>query len=214
MDRLCAMNKRVKYILYGTVFCTAISFMSCQSTADSQAPDDTVVQDEIEPETAVSEAPAAEEATPEIQPEEPAPEEPKEVIINEETGYEVSKEKYEQTLDEIKELIDTLNNIISNKKYEKWKLFLSEEYIKTYNDPVKLKQISDQSQILSDNGIVLTSLKDYFDWVVVPSRSAARVDDIVFLDDRMLVVYMKINNKNTILYQLENIDEKWQISVW
>ena len=214
MDRLCAMNKRVKYILFGTVFCTAISFMSCQSTADSQTPDDTVVQDEIEPETAVSEAPAAEETTPEIQPEEPAPEEPKEVIVNEETGYEVSKEKYEQTLDEIKELIDTLNNIISNKKYDKWKLFLSEEYIKTYNDPVKLKQISDQSQILSDNGIVLTNLKDYFDWVVVPSRSAARVDDIVFLDDKRLVVYMKISNKNTILYQLENIDEKWQISVW
>ncbi len=214
MDRLGSMNKCVKFLLFGPVFWTVISFTSCQSSPDVKEPSDTAVQNEIKPETAVSEQPMAEEPTPEAEPEEPAPEEPKDVIVNEETGFEVSKEKYEQTLDEMRELIDTLNNIISNRKYEKWKLFLSEEYIKTYNDPVKLKQISDQSQILSDNRIVLTNLKDYFDWVVVPSRSAARVDDIVFLDDKRLVVYMKINNKNTILYQLENIDEKWQISVW
>jgi len=196
MDRLSSMNKHINYLLI-TILLGGLLFLSCQSIQEP-------VNDTV-----------AEKAVNEPQIEETAPKESQEeVIIKEESKYQVSEEIYQQTLDEIKELIDTLNKIISNRKYNKWKLFLSEKYINTYNDPVKLNQISEESQILSENKIILNNLKDYFEWVVVPSRSAARVDDIIFIDDTQLVVYMNIKGNNTILYQLEKFDENWEISVW
>ena len=196
------MNKKLMHFQVILAF-TAMIFISCQSTGPS-------IEEPVEPAQSVEPAPV--EA---IQQDENTTEEPEqEVVVNDETGFEISKEEYEKTRDEIRELINTLNSIISSKNYTKWKLFLSDSYIKTYNDPVKLKQISEQSQILSENNIVLTNLQDYFEWVVVPSRSSARVDDIVFSDDSHLIVYMKIKEKNTILYQLESLEENWQISVW
>ncbi len=196
------MNKKLIHLQVILAF-TAMIFLSCQSA-------EPVTEEPVKPEQpaeTVSEEPVQQE---EVLAEEPEPE----VVVNNETGFEISKEEYEKTRDEISELINTLNSIISGRNYEKWKLFLSDSYIKTYNDPVKLRQISEQSQILSENNIVLTNLQDYFEWVVVPSRSSARVDDIVFSDDTHLIVYMKIKEKNTILYQLESIEDKWQISVW
>ncbi|MDC7231802.1 MAG: hypothetical protein PQJ58_01120 [Spirochaetales bacterium] len=170
-----------------------------------------VIEEEPEP---VAEQPAVVEPAPEPEPEpEPVVEEP-EIIVNDETGFEVSVEVYEQTLDEIRELIAKLNNIISDRNYDKWKQYLSDEYIKTYNDKTTLSGIAGSSKILSENNIQLLSLKDYFEWVVVPSRSKASVDDIVFLDDNRLTVYMLIKEKRTILYQLEMIDDNWLISVW
>ena len=202
IDRLGFMNKQLKILLIISII-TGIIFSSCQSNTLAQEP---VEEAEVlvAPEEPIKEEPAP--AVPE--------KESEELVVNDETGFEVSKEVYEQTLDEIRELINTLNNIISSKNYSKWKRFLSDEYIKTYNDPVKLNQISQESQILAENGIVLNNLKDYFEWVVVPSRSAARVDDIVFSNDSQLIVYMIIREKHTILYQLEKINEKWQISIW
>ncbi|MBF9016112.1 MULTISPECIES: hypothetical protein [unclassified Oceanispirochaeta] len=150
----------------------------------------------VEPEPVVEEAPA------------------EEVVVSDESGFEVSVEVYKQTLDEMRELIKKLNGIISDRNYEKWKQYLSEEYIQTYNDKTTLKGITEGSKILSENKIELLSLKDYFEWVVVPSRSKASVDDIVFKDDSHLTVYMLIKEKRTILYQLERIDDNWLISVW
>ena len=194
------MNRPMKILLAFSL----INFFFFTSCATKQESKIVVSEQELPPEP--------EKKSPVV---ETVEEEPKKVtIVNEETGYEVSKELYEKTRDEISELINTLNSIISSRNYEKWKLFLSDNYIKTFNDPVKLKQISDQSQILSENDIRLLNLKDYFEWVVVPSRSNARVDDIVFIDDSHLIVYMRIKEKNTILYQLESINEDWQISVW
>jgi hypothetical protein len=199
MDRLSPMNKYMKFIFISKILLGFLLF-SCKTPEEPSEP----VKSEPEP-------PAEIVSTAEEEPEtkiEPA------TIINNETGFEVTKEVYEQTLDEMRKLIDTLNDIISNQNYEKWKLFLSKEYIKTYNNPVRLSQLAEQSQILSENNISLENLKDYFEWVVVPSRSDARVDDIVFIDDSHLVVYMVIKEKNTILYQLEKTNEKWEISFW
>lgn len=168
----------------------------------------------IEEEPVIVEEPVAAEPQAEAEPEPVVEEQPEEVIISDETGFEVSVELYEKTFDEMKLLIQKLNEIISDKNYEKWKLYLSDEYIKTYNDKTILKSITDGSQILSDNNIELLSLKDYFDWVVVPSRSKAWVDEIVFKDDTHLTAYILIKEKRTILYQLEKIEDKWLISVW
>jgi len=204
MDRLGAMKHATQVMLIFLLLSTVILIGGCAT-----AP----VEEDIPEQEAVAPEPVPGEAAP-PEPEVTEPAVPEEVIVNDETGYEVSVEVYEKTLDEMRDLIDTLNKVISSRNYEKWKLYLSEPYIKTYNDKDKLAQISRDSKILSENDIELRNLKDYFEWVVVPSRSTARVDDVVFLDDTHLTVYMLIQEKNTILYQLENIDGNWLISVW
>ncbi len=85
---------------------------------------------------------------------------------------------------------------------------------RTYNNRKILREISENSQILADNNIVLNNLKDYFEWVVVPSRSKASVDDIVFVDEDHLMVYMMIHDQRSILYQLKKIQGRWLISNW
>jgi len=177
-------------------------FFSCQSTETTSPVEPAVVEQKADTPKDDNPEPPKEAA--------PSPD----VVVSDETGFEVSAEVYQQTFNEMKALIEKLNGIISSKNYEKWKQYLSDSYIKTYNDQTKLKTISEQSQILADNGIVLENLKDYFEWVVVPSRSKASLDDLVFLDDSHLTAYMVIKDNRTILYQLEKIDGKWLISVW
>ncbi len=194
------MKSKSSYFFFLLVL--TVCLLSCAGTPSEPAED--VVAEQTADEPAVQEEPVRE----------PEPEPVKEVVVNDETGYEVSKELYDQTFDEMKLLIEKLNGIISDRNYEKWKLYLSEKYIRTYNDKAKLKVISENSQILADNNIVLTNLKDYFEWVVVPSRSKASVDEIVFEDENRIKAYMFIKNKKSILYQLEKSDDKWLISIW
>ncbi|MDC7240123.1 MAG: hypothetical protein PQJ50_07160 [Spirochaetales bacterium] len=167
------------------------------------------VEEEPVTEPVIIETPSEPEEHPVVKDE---PEE--EVIVSDETGFEVSIEVYEQTFDEITALIEKLNGIISDRKYDTWKRYLSDSYISTYNDRATLREIGESSKILSDNNIELKTLKDYFEWVVVPSRSRATVDDIVFSDDKHLTVYTLIKDKRTILYQLEKFEDNWLISVW
>ncbi|QEN07539.1 hypothetical protein EXM22_05875 [Oceanispirochaeta crateris] len=178
------------------------AFFSCK-TVEPVAEEQTVQVEPAEEDIKSVEEPLVAEKTVE-----------EEVIVNNETGFAVSAALYEQTFNEMKELIENLNEIISDENYDKWKLFLSDNYIQTYNDKEKLKQISEQSEILADNNIVLGTLKDYFEWVVVPSRSKAVLDDIVFMDDNHITAYTLFREKRTILYELENVDGKWLISVW
>ena len=194
------MKSKSSFLL---ILVVVVFFFSC--TSSPQEPADNVAEESVDESVVVQEEPV--EAV-----EEPEP--AQDVVVNDETGYEVSKELYDQTLNEMKLLIEKLNGIISDQNYEKWKLYLSDKYIRTYNDKAKLRQISENSQILSDNNIVLNNLKDYFEWVVVPSRSKASVDDIVFEDENRIKAYMYIKDKKSILYQLEKIDEKWLISIW
>lgn len=127
--------------------------------------------------------------------------------------FTVTEEVYTQTFDEIGDLIKRLNKIIATTNYAEWKKYLSKSYASRFGDPAVLKEYS-ETPILKENKIVLKNLYDYFMWVVVPSRSNVRLDEIVFLDENQLIAYMIIENKKTILYQLEKIDGKWKISTW
>jgi hypothetical protein len=79
--------------------------------------------------------------------------------------------------------------------------------------PSTLQKLSD-SPILKRNNIVLKSLDDYFQYVVAPSRSNARLDDLVFLDKNTVEAIMVVRGQRVILYQLENRDGKWKIGLF
>ena len=59
---------------------------------------------------------------------------------------------------------------------------------------------------------ILRTPRDYFDNVVVPSRSNDRVDDISFISENRVKAYTEDNRGNrVVLYDLEIIDNTWKI---
>jgi hypothetical protein len=158
-----------------------------------------------EPETEVA---VAEVAVPE-----PEPEPEAEIVEEPGDEYIVTKELYEQTFEEIEALIIELNSVISKKQFDRWLTYLSTVYIRTYNSKEVLNEINEYPQ-LKDNGIVLTDLRGYFDWVVVPSRSRAVLGEIVFAGETQVIAYSSFDGKRAKLYELERIDGIWKITVW
>lgn len=170
-----------------------------------------------------------EEKTPPPQPKEQKPEEPEkpeepqekeEPVTAEEPkseretvegeNYEVTEEVYKRAFDDIEDLIAKLNSIIEKRDYETWLEYITDGYEDKYSDPDVLEEKSSQPT-LQKYDIELDSLRDYFLYVVVPSRAEARLDDIIFLDDNHVKAVMKINDHEVILYLLEKVNDTWKI---
>jgi len=162
-----------------------------------------------EPEKTVEEAPTVAEESP-LEAVEPEEETPEQAV--EEEAFTVTGEVYERTFQDIEDLISNLNTIIQSQDYETWISFLSEAYIERYSDPEVLNELSRQP-LLQKYDIELSSLRDYFTYVVVPSRSNVRLDDLVFEDEHHVKAIMLVNGQRTILYQLVYIDNRWKIGV-
>ncbi len=128
--------------------------------------------------------------------------------------FQVSEEKYTTSLKEIRDLVDRLNATISSKDIEEWKNHLDSTYLKKYSDAVFLKAVSNDSAVLKQYSIRLKTLKDYFEWVVVPSRSKVMVDEIRFVDEERVEAYTLIKNQKILLYQLKLYGKEWKISFW
>ena len=127
--------------------------------------------------------------------------------------FVVSREVYDRTFEEIGEFIDNLNQIIRNADYESWLTFLSEEYTRVTADPAFLRDQSEKP-LLKQANIQLADLRDYFVYVVVPSRTQATVDEIEFLDENHVKAIAVLRGTRVILYLLERVDGQWKIGVW
>ena len=67
---------------------------------------------------------------------------------------------------------------------------------------------------LQEQNIVLHSLRDYFDNVVVPRRFHAKLNDIEFLDDSRIYAYTIIRGEKYLLYYLINSADGWKIGFY
>ncbi len=141
----------------------------------------------------------------------PPPSEEEQPVESEET-YEVSEELYVQTFSEIEELITELNKIIAKKQYSRWITFLSDKYISHYTSAETMNKINQYDQLKGKN-IRLSSLKDYFLWVVVPSRTQVVLSEIVFFEEDRVVAYTSLEGQRAKLYEFESIDGVWKITL-
>jgi hypothetical protein len=161
-----------------------------------------------------AETPEPEEATPEEPAPEPEPEPEEPADENGETtaegDYEVTEELYNQTFNEVEKTIEELNKIIREQDFEAWRSYLTDAYEDKYSDREELREISNMP-ILQRNDITLRSLRDYFRWVVVPSRANARLDDLRFITENEVEAIMSINGQQVILYHLKKVDGSWKI---
>lgn len=124
--------------------------------------------------------------------------------------YVVSEEVYERTFDEIENLINNLNDIIKKRNFDLWETFLTDAYIAKVTDPENLARISNQPT-LKKYSITIQTLQDYFRYVVAPSRSNSRVDEIIFQNDNHIKAITLVNGRRSILYYLVKVDGQWKI---
>ena len=123
----------------------------------------------------------------------------------------VTDEVYNKTFFDIQEFIEKLNTIIGNLNFTEWRTHLTQDYIIFYSNSENLRQISESSTTLKRHRIVLRTLRDYFEYVVAPSRSEVRLDSIAFVDDNNVMAYMIIDGEPFVIYNLVKINNNWKV---
>jgi hypothetical protein len=175
-------------LFFGVLVTTVVSLMACGTPAEAPKP--------------VPVEPA------------PKPEPVPAVIQAEDPLVKITQEEYDKTFAEVEGVINDLNTTIKAKNMRKWEGYLTPEFRSSIMSPKNLAELND-TPLLKRNNIKITSLKDYFDYVVVPSRANVRLDDLQFTDQNRIQAFMKISNEeNVLIYQLEKISDTWKISVW
>ncbi len=123
----------------------------------------------------------------------------------------IPQEVFDTTKSDVQALIQRLNTIIRDKDYETWVTFLGARYRAALSDNAFLERIS-SSTILRKQKITLRGLRDYFIYVVVPSRANDRVDDIEFIgQNRVKAFTVDSKGRRLRLYDLEKKPTGWEI---
>ena len=187
-----------------------------------------------QPAPAVQPAPVPEPAAPAPQPVSPPPPEPppqpvqsappvaQEEVFDPAT---ITEAKFAATKADVQALIGDLNRIIKAKNYNAWVTYLAPSYLTEISSQTfleeKTEELYKRDQIVATNlgrdprrisKKILKTPKDYFDNVVVPSRSNERMDDIDFVSENRVKAYTVDNRgQRLVLYDLELINDKWKI---
>jgi hypothetical protein len=123
----------------------------------------------------------------------------------------VTREEKEAVRVDVSNFINELNGIIKRKDYNSWVKFLTPNYQRQLSSPENLA-LASKADRLRNRRIVLKSLYDYFINVVVPSRDNVRADDIDFIDENTVKVFMVNGGQRLRAYELVRSDDSWKVS--
>ncbi len=126
--------------------------------------------------------------------------------------FVASEALYRATFSEVQEVIDAISKTIAAGDYDGWRGYLTADYVASRSSPSFLAAAS-SAAVLKKNGIVLNSLRDYFENVVVRSRLQATLDDIQFLDETHVKAIALVQGTPVILYYLVHESGQWKIGI-
>jgi len=129
------------------------------------------------------------------------------------TGFVVSEEVYQRTFEEIETVIAELNAIIRAGDFAAWEKRLTAAFRERTASPEYLAEVS-ASPLLQQSGVKLATIEDYFRKVVVPSRSAVKLDQLAFVDATHVKAITIIQSEAYILYWLVRENGTWNIGIW
>jgi hypothetical protein len=129
---------------------------------------------------------------------------------NPDKAYRPSKDLYNKTFDEIDHFISELNDIIRNQDYDAWVNCLTKNYILEKSDPHFLENLSDEPT-LKEQKIKLTTIKEYFMYVIVPSRAKPKLEKIVFIDKEHVKALSTYFGETVVLFYIEKVDGTWKM---
>src|SRR6056297_3086208 len=124
------MGRYVTTTSFIFTLCIVFLFVGCTSVelADEESP---------QPVPSPIEAPQESSPAPNAKEEEPVQQAPEEGESDKK-----EEEEYQATKKDLSELVQRLNDIISNNNYEEWLNYLTSDYIDYYNDPEVVKKFS------------------------------------------------------------------------
>ncbi len=130
-------------------------------------------------------------------------------IVAQFENVKITKENFQATKRQLEIVVNDLNRITFSRDYNGWLSYLSPEYLQTFSDPATLAEVSASLPI---KGVQLKSIKDYFNYVFVPSRQNMRVDDIKYVSPTRVYVIMEISPGNpAAIYIIEKFGEDWKL---
>jgi hypothetical protein len=120
----------------------------------------------------------------------------------------ISEAQFEAVMEELKALIEGLNRII---RAISSRDFLDERTEELFRRDVIVAQNMGRDPRTVERRVLRTA-RDFFNNIVVPSRSNDRVDDIDFVTENRVKAYtIDTRGNRLILYDLEIIDGRWKI---
>ena len=129
-------------------------------------------------------------------------------------GVTVTQEEFNADKAAVLELIDELDEVMKKENYSAWLKYLDEESIKYWSQRSNLQTAQKRLPV---KGLRLTSLKDYFRYIFIPSRVGRKVDEIRYeTDTNVKVVQIRKDDEghyegDTVYYNLRKINGKWKV---
>jgi hypothetical protein len=156
------------------------------------------------------------------------------VVPSQEAAFDpnsISREVFANAKTDIQNLVNDLNRIIRARNYNAWIGYLADSYLATISSQgfldEKTEDLYKRDQVVANNlgrdprqveKRVLKSPRDYFSYVVIPSRSNDRVDDIAFITGSRVRAYtIDTKGNRLVLYDLALVGDdghgrgKWLI---
>jgi hypothetical protein len=206
-------------IMKGLFVLTAVFLLGISCVSVPPPADPLPVPAEPAPAAPVQEEPAP----PPVEEQAPVPQHVPEPVFDPDS---ISQEQFDTTKNEVQTLVEDLNKIIRARNYNSWVTYLSESYFEEINSQAYLEDMTEKlyerdKNVAANLGRdvkqvqkrVLRTSRDYFTYVVVPSRANDRVDDIEYISENQVIAYtVDGRGQRLILHNLEKIDGKWKIS--
>ena len=126
--------------------------------------------------------------------------------------FVATEELYRITFREVQGVIDAISKIVAAGDYDGWLSYLTADYVASRSSAEFLGDASNAA-VLKKNGIVLKSLRDYFNNVVVRSHLQATLDDIKFTDETHVKALALVQGTPVVLYYLVHENGRWKVGL-
>lgn len=121
---------------------------------------------------------------------------------------QVSRETFISDKREILQIISDLSDVMENEDYSRWITYIDQDSISYWSQSTVLQKAASRLPV---KGLKLSSLRDYFYNIFIPSRKGKDVDEIRYLTtDTVKAVHVN-GDTDVVYYTLYKIDGLWKI---
>ena len=121
---------------------------------------------------------------------------------------QVSRETFISDKREILQIISELSDVMENEDYSRWITYIDQDSINYWSQSTVLQKAASRLPV---KGLKLSSLRDYFYNIFIPSRKGKDVDEIRYLTtDTVKAVHVN-GDTDVVYYTLYKIDGVWKI---